>query len=86
MTVLLEAQLKELKKTKSLRTFINILDIIETMQELMPELFKKFLKIKDFPTKRAIEDSLSICQQFLLEEREYISESDSAAEGKRGSY
>jgi hypothetical protein len=48
-----------------LKPFLVLLDVIETMHEVMKESFLKYIKIKDSLLKRAVEGALLRCQSFI---------------------
>lgn len=60
-----------------MKAFLVLLDIIETMQETMPQLYLKLLKMKELPIKKAIENLLLRCQSFICTIRERAAEGES---------
>jgi hypothetical protein len=48
------------------RTFIVMLDILETMQYIMPKSFQQLVKAKDSSMKKAVDSILLRSQQFIF--------------------
>ncbi|CDW88717.1 ring-h2 finger protein rha1b [Stylonychia lemnae] len=61
---------KEVSSEKQIRAFLVVLDILETMHEMIPNFFLRLMKIKELPLKKQIEQVLVRCQEFLKNQRE----------------
>lgn len=56
----------------SIKPFVVMMDVIETMQETMPKSFPQLIKIKDVPFKKAVESILVKSQQLIMLSHHYI--------------
>ena len=50
----------------SIKPFVVMMDVMETMQETMPKSFPQLIKIKDVPFKKAVESILVKSQQLIM--------------------